>query len=631
MRRWLPAFFCIVFLAIAGWIGSSTGDAVNTWVEVSPGVYRTATFPTGYALVAEGKALLFDAPHDAAGLAKLGVKKIDAVLLTHHHRDTVAALDSYLKNDVKVRAAKQAADWLDRDRLVKFWKDAVPIRNSRQGGYLVHPVGFKGIDFTLEDGQRIDWQGWKIDVLATPGHTKEHLAFAARKQDGPLLLFAGDTLAGPGKLWTPFTTDWDHWTNIGLKPAAESLRKLAALKPDLVLPGHAAPVTRGCARVLEETARAVDEVGNFKSFEYFTKTQLGNAPEYRFLAPEQAKSNGSLPWSKVADNLWITGNTYVLASKEDRAFLVIDPWGERSAKQIAKLKEDEKLGKLELVMFSHAHYDHFDGLYYLPDRDRFKVWSLDEVALPLAEPYLLRAPFLDARPIKFDRRFKAGDTAKWREFTFKFHHLPGQSWFTSGIETTIAGKHCLFTADNYFHQDMFSGTGGWMGLNRSFPSTYAVGAQRVVDVAPEWVLAEHGGPFVYSAEDFRRRVKWGQAGARAADAVCVSGSHRHDWDPNRVHVRPFRQQAKGGDTIKGTLWISNHTANAEKLNVHLEGRGLLPDQSWDVEVGARQTVERPFTLELKKELPAGRHVFPLRVQAGAAADGSDAFFVVDVE
>ena len=41
---------------------------------------------------------------------------------------------------------------------------------------------------------------------------------------------------------------------------------------------------------------------------------------------------------------------------------------------------------LEVVMFSHAHYDHYDGIYRLADRDKFEVWTLDLVSIPIAEP-----------------------------------------------------------------------------------------------------------------------------------------------------------------------------------------------------------------------------------------------------
>ena len=59
---------------------------------------------------------------------------------------------------------------------------------------------------------------------------------------------------------------------------------------------------------LTQTAAVVEEVGFLKSFERFTKERLGNAPQYRFLAKEQAQSNGSKPWSRVAEHLWLTGN-----------------------------------------------------------------------------------------------------------------------------------------------------------------------------------------------------------------------------------------------------------------------------------------------------------------------------------
>lgn len=629
-RRWL----CLIAVGLAAWFGrAKEGDKQDTgWIEVAPGILRTASLPAGYALVDGKSALLIDAPQDGASLKAKGVDKIEGVLLTHHHRDTCVAAAKLMAQRVPVRAARTAAEWITPDSVRKFWQGAVPLPNSRVGGYLVVPVGLDGIDCSLTDGQKIDWHGWSIQVVATPGHSKDHVAFAVRKgKDDPLTVFCGDALAAPGKLWTPYTTDWDHWTDLGLKPTHESLRKLADLKPGLLLPAHGAPISKDCAAVLKETAKAVEEVAFLKSFERYTKDRLGNAPEYKFLAKEQAKSNGSLPWSRVSEHLFVTGNTFVLTSKEDHAFLVVDPWGKRSADQIAKLKNEQKLGALEVVLFSHAHFDHYDGVHDLPERERFQVWSLDLVAAPIADPYLLRAPFLDPRPVKFDRRFQDGDSASWREYRFRFCHFPGQSEFTMGVETAIDGKKCFFTADNFFHQDMFSGSGGWMGMNRSFPLPYAASAQKVLDAAPEWVLAEHGGPFEFNAEDFRRRVKWGQASAIAADAISASGNHRRDWDPNRIHLRPLMQKAKPGATLRWTLHACNPLKGAEQLTLRLDGRGLVADQKFELELPGGASIQYPLTLRLGDQISAGRHIFTFDVRQGNADAGCDVLLVVDVE
>lgn len=634
MKRILLALGCLGLLAgLAWWSNAQSANEPPrpTWVEVAPGVWQTNTLPYGYALVEGDEALLIDCPVDASGLKAKGIKTIAGVLLTHHHRDSVAALASYREAKVPVRAAKAAAEWLTPEGVRKYWADSLPLRNSRTA-YFVLPVGVEGVDCSLEDGQTVQWRGRTIKVVATPGHARDHLAFAVTTATQPTpIVFAGDALFHGGTMWTPFTTDWDHWTDMGLKPSHESLRKLAALKPHAVYLAHGKPLTKEPITALESTAKAVEEVGFLRSFERYSK-RLGDVPQYKFLVPkEQVASGGDKPWSKVSEHLFITGNTYVLVSKDEKAYLVLDPWGQRSIDQLTKLKKDQGLGTLEVVMFSHAHYDHYDGIYLLPDREKFRVWTLDRVAEPLAEPFMMRAPFLDSRPVTFDKKYQDGDVGTWREYSFRFHHFPGQTEFTMAVETTIDGKKCLFTADNFFHQEQFSGSGGWMGLNRSFPMPYSRSAQKVLGIAPEWILAEHGGPYEYNEEDYRRRVKWGETSSKAADAICVSGVVEYDWDPNRITTRPVLKKAKPGDAVTTRIQVRNPSKQAAKVHITLEGRGLVPDQSFTLDVGIGKLAEQPLTLRLPATIKPGRHIFMLRNHEAAGVECCDAFFAVDVE
>jgi glyoxylase-like metal-dependent hydrolase (beta-lactamase superfamily II) len=631
-RQRLFAIASICIVALAAWLSGLRGDRPATWVEVSPGVWRTASMPYGYALVAGDAAMLIDAPLSADDLLRLtGARRVERVLLTHHHLDTSANVGALLAARVPVQAPKASADWLTPAAVAKFWREVIPLRNSRTA-YFVVPEGIDGIDCSLTDGQSIAWHDWTLKVIATPGHSFDHVSFTVtKKSETAPILFAGDAIAAPGKIWTPYTTDWDHWTDAGLRPTATSLRKLAALKPRVVLPAHGEPIKKDAVNALEQAAAAVEEVAFLKSFERFSKQRLGDPPAYPFLVPrEQVGSAGDKPWSRVSEHLFITGNTYVLTSTQTDGFMVMDPWGKRSIDQIVKLQSERRLGKPELVMFSHAHYDHFDGVYDLPGRDGYQVWSLDLVAGPLADPFRVRAPFLDARPIRFERRFKDGETATWREYNFRFHHLPGQSRFTMGVETTIDGKRCYFTADNFFHQDQYSGSGGWMGLNRSWPLPYAASAKKVLEAAPDWILAEHGGPYVFNAEDYRRRVKWGEASARAADVICVSGNHERDWDPYRVQAEPVLQSVKAGDVVKVLLVITATRPQAEPVTVTLAGRGLVPDQQWDLSPAPNRPVRLEVSLPMSAKAKAGRHVFPLRVRDTTGSDATDAFVAVDV-
>ncbi len=313
--RNLGAVLCVAALLVVAWVSGRDRP--------------------GYALVSGGRALLIDAAALPDGLKGHGVKTVDAVWLTHHHRDSAAFAGRYLADGVAVRAPKASVPWLTPDGVKKYWKESLPLRGSRTA-YLVLPEGLAGVDCSLAEGTALEWGGWSLRVVAAPGHSHDHIAIAARKGKGELLIFCGDALAGPGKLWSPYTTDWDHWTDAGLRPTAASLRKLAKLGPAVLLPAHGPVIGRDATGALEKTAKAVEEVAFLKSFERYTKDRLGGAPKYRFLAREQAGSNGSKPWSRLSKHLWVTGNTFVLAS-DDGPVLVVDPWAPNSAKQIPKL------------------------------------------------------------------------------------------------------------------------------------------------------------------------------------------------------------------------------------------------------------------------------------------------------
>ncbi len=76
---------------------------------------------------------------------------------------------------------------------------------------------------------------------------------------------------------------------------------------------------------------------------------------------------------------------------------------------------------------------------------------------------------------------------------------------------------------------------------------------------------------------------------------------------------------------------TNPLGKPEKLSVALEGHGLTPDQTWELEVGPGATVRKEVRLTLLAKIPAGRHVFALRVTAAGMTDPGDAFVAVDRE
>lgn len=98
------------------------------------------------------------------------------------------------------------------------------------GARILAPEGVLGDDIVSErlvDGATIECEGMTVTAIATPGHTAEHFCFLTGDGD----LFTGDTILGEGTtaIFPPDGVMADYMA---------SLRKLRALSPRAIYPGH---------------------------------------------------------------------------------------------------------------------------------------------------------------------------------------------------------------------------------------------------------------------------------------------------------------------------------------------------------------------------------------------------------
>jgi len=183
--------------------GPMTLDGTNTWVLSAPGSARALVVDPGPDDEAHLDTVL--AAVDARGARLAGV------LLTHGHLDhSEGARRLAERAGVGVRALDPA-----------------------------HRLGAEG----LGDGDIVELDGLRLDVLATPGHTRDSLCFLLRAQGAVL---TGDTVLGRG-------TTVVAYPDGRLAPYLESLDLLEqlaeALELSAVLPGHG-PVLADPAGVL---------------------------------------------------------------------------------------------------------------------------------------------------------------------------------------------------------------------------------------------------------------------------------------------------------------------------------------------------------------------------------------------
>jgi len=177
-----------------------TLDGTNTYVIAPPG---------------SGEAIIVDpGPSDGSHLERVRttLRRQDAqavaILVTHHHLDHAAAAPAWSRTFTCPIAAA-----------------------TRQ---VAGPRGS-----IVGDGDQLRVGGLDVEVLATPGHTRDHLSL--RLPTGAVL--TGDHVLGRG-------TSVVAYPDGDLRAYLDSLRRLLELGPDALFPGHGPVLTEDPAAVL---------------------------------------------------------------------------------------------------------------------------------------------------------------------------------------------------------------------------------------------------------------------------------------------------------------------------------------------------------------------------------------------
>lgn len=167
---------------------------IGTPVTVADGIVRlTAPNPSAYTFTGTNTFILGrdkvavmdpgpdDRAHEQAILAAIGGRPVEAIVLTHTHRDH-SDLARSLADKLKVPLWFGGPHRLSRP-LRRFERD--PVRRS--GDWNLVP------DRTLVDGEMFDAGDLALSVHTTPGHCANHLVFGVVGTD---ILLSGDHVMG---------------------------------------------------------------------------------------------------------------------------------------------------------------------------------------------------------------------------------------------------------------------------------------------------------------------------------------------------------------------------------------------------------------------------------------------------
>ena len=145
------------------------------------------------ALVVDfGTGLVMDA------LKELGISRVEAVLLTHHHRDQAegirrareAGIPIFVPETERGLVAEASEMWQAREIYNNY--------NDRQDRFSI----LESVEAApLPDYGRMRFGGIEVFVLPTPGHTTGSVSILVETEEGTAA-FTGDLIYAPGKVWS---------------------------------------------------------------------------------------------------------------------------------------------------------------------------------------------------------------------------------------------------------------------------------------------------------------------------------------------------------------------------------------------------------------------------------------------
>lgn len=182
------------------------------------------------------------------GLAKRGIRHLDALILTHSHFDHCGN-SHYIKNrfNTQVYIHESEAEFLSSG------KSPLPKGSTGFTRMLVNSLGGRipswacyqpcGPDILVHEKYPLDHLGFNAYLLPTPGHSPGSMSLIIDEE----IAITGDAMFGifPGSIYPPFADD--------LTLMIQSWKTLLDSNADLFLPSHGQHRTR--ATVLKEFAK----------------------------------------------------------------------------------------------------------------------------------------------------------------------------------------------------------------------------------------------------------------------------------------------------------------------------------------------------------------------------------------
>ncbi len=583
-------------------------------VQLSEQVY-VHTDGLNVGIVRSGKrALLIDCGDGSvqSSLEKLGIEQIDALLFTHHHRDSASGVVALAGPQSLVGVPAQERAYFAQ--VEKYWADP----QYRWHLYDYHPHNLMlaasvAVDRVYSEGDRWNWQGVEIAVLDTPGHTDGSISYTV-EVDGRRFVFCGDSIAGDGQVWDLYslqkgdeqTRDYHAFLG-GRQILLDSLAKLAAVGADILVPTHGQIVRRPHTAI-----KALKDQMTLCYDQYVAISALRHYFSHLF---EQFEGNrGHMPIRPgldVPDFLHHFGTTWAVVAQNGEA-LVMDCGNGEVLKRLGELESQGQISGISQFWVTHYHDDHVDAAADFQARYPCRTLAVEQVARVVERPLGFRLPCISPTRVRIDHCPEEGESWTWNEFVLTAYFLPGQTYYHGGLLVEGRGLRLFFAGDSFTMagiDDYCAGNrnllGPDVGYDRCLALLQTLQPTHLFNCHVDCAFAFNGEELAWMRENLAAREE--------SFAALVPWDHaNYGLDEHWVRCYPYEQQVEAGGHAELAVEITNHS-----MLVKIVQAQLVVPQGWangplvETAIAAKEEGRLVFVVEVPANAPSGRIVVPV--------------------
>jgi glyoxylase-like metal-dependent hydrolase (beta-lactamase superfamily II) len=578
-----------------------------------------------YVLRQGDKAILIDLGDGSVldALPQLGVKTVEWVLFTHHHREQCHGAPRLTDSASKFAAPQAERALFEEPHTFRKLRISLADPHTVHGASYVRPPlepitlhrGFKHMD-------TFQWQGHEIWCVATPGNSPGGMSYLLQL-DGEWIAFSGDIMVDGAKWHNWFDTEWDYGFAKGLYALYSSASLLSNFDAKLLCPSHGNTIADPAPQFQEYLRKLKDLVPKFlRGWDVYTLaggdqdnySRPTNIPHLWHVTPHIYKFKGPEFWSN-----------FTLLVADDGHALAIDCGVDRTLldETLRRMQLEMRLKQVDAVIITHMHGDHCVDAPYLREKWGAKIWAHERVAPKLEHPewFDYSAPVQAYGPtldrVTCDGVFRDGELIDWHGYQLTIDWMPGQTEFHCGIHGKIDDMLVVFTGDNIFANPADPQQNGHecvMARNSGiFEEGYIYAGEYLKRLKPDLIIGAHSWVMPQPHGLIDRYLQGAIAVRDAYQSLCPGDDYRYTFDPFWVRAEPYRQAVKRGDTVEVQVFVRNFRKQPQQHKIVVQTPPGVTAEPAVLEgtVSAESTQAYPLKLTIDSSAPARSHIVAL--------------------